>query len=366
MSMTLAAVLGGAAGAVALVGAVTIACVLWRMHHRRASRASEPNSSDPSLQVSQSIRPSLRGCSSYSFDAQGARCFTLEELGQAANYFNALNFIGAGKFGDVYKGLLNDMIVAIKRRPAAPVEYLSSIRHRNLVSLLGYCQDSGLQMLVYEYVPNGSISAHLYGASQTPSEKLEFKHRLSIAHGAAKGLAFLHSLSPPLLHTDFKTANLLVDENFAPKVADAGLRNFLSKIGGNGQKMTADDLFLDPGINEVELTEKSDVYSFGVFLLELVSGQAAAEFQFIGPHESIIKWVNKPPRWRGSPIHHRGVREFLRLAARCLSPPPGFGRPPMSVVVAELDRILEKERSLTTFMGEATPSVTLGSELFTS
>ncbi|CAA7405159.1 unnamed protein product [Spirodela intermedia] len=384
MSMTLAAVLGGAAGAVALVGAVTIACVLWRMHHRRASRASEPNSSDPSLQVSQSIRPSLRGCSSYSFDAQGARCFTLEELGQAANYFNALNFIGAGKFGDVYKGLLNDMIVAIKRRPAAPsqefiqeVEYLSSIRHRNLVSLLGYCQDSGLQMLVYEYVPNGSISAHLYGASQTPSEKLEFKHRLSIAHGAAKGLAFLHSLSPPLLHTDFKTANLLVDENFAPKVADAGLRNFLSKIGGNGQKMTADDLFLDPGINEVqELTEKSDVYSFGVFLLELVSGQAAAEFQFIGPHESIIKWAQSYHDLKDisdlvdAKIEGRftteGVREFLRLAARCLSPPPGFGRPPMSVVVAELDRILEKERSLTTFMGEATPSVTLGSELFTS
>lgn len=172
----------------------------------------------------QSVRPSLRGCSSYSFAAQGARCFTLEELGQAANYFNALNFIGAGKFGDVYKGLLNDTIVAIKRRPAAPsqefiqevtihahqwdefhvgfilwsiqtwlmrllamicrhhliwsrrwgssmrnplfmmqVEYLSSVRHRNLVSLLGYCQENGLQMLVYEYVPNGSISTHLYG-----------------------------------------------------------------------------------------------------------------------------------------------------------------------------------------------------------
>ncbi|RLN13274.1 hypothetical protein C2845_PM09G15780 [Panicum miliaceum] len=96
--------------------------------------------------------------------------------------------------GEVYKGLLQDgTIVAVKRRHSPPsqefvqeVNYLSSLQHRNLVKLLGYCQENGMQMLVYEYIPNGSVSTHLHGNSHTPGVRLEFKHRLSIAHGTAK------------------------------------------------------------------------------------------------------------------------------------------------------------------------------------
>uniref|UniRef100_A0A1D1Y2H7 non-specific serine/threonine protein kinase n=1 Tax=Anthurium amnicola TaxID=1678845 RepID=A0A1D1Y2H7_9ARAE len=301
MSKALAALLGGAAAVVALVGLVIVYICFRMLHDRSVSRTSETNSSDPSLQLGQNIGPSFGSRTSYPYDFQGATCFMLEELDQATKNFSEINLIGVGQFGEVYKGLLPDMLVAIKRRQAAPsqefiqvVQNLSCISHRNLVNLLGYCQESDLQMLIYEYITNGSISSHLYGVSHTSNEKLEFKHRLSIACGAAKGLAHLHSLNPPLIHMDFRTSNVLVDENFAPKVADAGLRNLLHRKDGAGPSfpMTADDLFLDPGVNVSQgFTEKSDVYSFGVFLLELIGGQEATQFQFMGSNQSIIEWV---------------------------------------------------------------------------
>ncbi|CAK9166179.1 unnamed protein product [Ilex paraguariensis] len=226
----------------------------------------------------------------------------MEELSLATKNFSDRSLIGEGKFGEVYKGLLHDgMLVAIKKRPGAPtrefieeVRYLSSIQHRNLVSLLGYCQESDQQILVYEYIPNGSVSIHLYGSGQVSQEKLEFKHRLSIALGAAKGLAHLHSISPRLLHKDFKTANVLVDENFIAKVADAGLRNFLGRgdIAGPSSQVTDDEIFLAPEVKEFRrFSEKSDIYSFGVFLLELVSGQEAMKLLSSDINQNLVEWV---------------------------------------------------------------------------
>ncbi|KAL8544250.1 hypothetical protein ACS0TY_004692 [Phlomoides rotata] len=248
MSKNLAAILGGAAGGVALVGILVF--VIWYcvFRGRNASRTSDTGSSDPSIQVG-------RG-GGIEFTVRDARIFALDELLSATKSFSDKNLIGQGKFGEVYKGLLHDgMIVAIKKRFGPPtqefvdeVRYLSSIQHRNLVTLIGYCQESDQQILVYEHIPNGSVSLHLYGAGQVSKEKLEFKHRLAIALGAAKGLAYLHSLSPRLIHKDFKTANVLVDENFIAKVADAGLRNFLGRfdIAGSSSQVSADEIFLAP------------------------------------------------------------------------------------------------------------------------
>ncbi|KAL9331137.1 hypothetical protein ACSQ67_000747 [Phaseolus vulgaris] len=184
MSSTLAAIFGGAAGAVALVG---IAILIWfcLSRQRNVSRTSETGSSDPS-QVGRHGAIEL---------PRDTRRFEMEELSLATKSFSEKNLIGEGKFGEVYKGLLQDgMLVAIKKRRGLAsqefvdeVRYLSAIHHRNLVSLLGYCQENSLQFLIYEYVPNGSVSSHLYGAGQQSREKLEFKHRLSIAQGAAKG-----------------------------------------------------------------------------------------------------------------------------------------------------------------------------------
>uniref|UniRef100_A0A6V7QTU0 non-specific serine/threonine protein kinase n=1 Tax=Ananas comosus var. bracteatus TaxID=296719 RepID=A0A6V7QTU0_ANACO len=380
MSTSLAAALGGAAGGVALVGIAAILIWYCLFRRRNSSRTSESNSSEPSLQVEGGSELALRGGVPYPLELQGARCLTLQELNAATKNFSSINLIGFGMFGEVYKGLLQDgMIVAIKRRSSIPsqqfiqeVHHLSSIRHRNLVSLLGYCQENDLQMLVYEYIPNGSVSAHLYGASQVSSGKLEFKHRLSIAHGTAKGLSHLHSLNPPMVHMNFKTANVLVDEDFIPKVADAGLRSLLDRVDGAGpsSRTATDDPFLDPEVKDSGIFSKeSDVYSFGVFLLELVSGRE------VRSDRSIIEWAQNyqesstfsafVDQRMGSSFTSEGMREFLRLITWCVNP-LSERRPPMNYVEMEIDRIREKEMSLTTIMGEGTTTVTLGSQLFTT
>lgn len=195
MSVILAAALGGVAGALLLLGTLVFFIRYCLLSQRTSSRTSESNSSGPSVEAGQNLELSVQESTSYLPGLRGFRCFGLEELNLATKNFNDINLIGHGIFGEAYKGMLQDgMIVAIKRRTAAPiqdfieeVQYLSSIQHRNLVSLLGYCQESGLQMLIYEYLPNGSVSAHLYGASQVSANRLEFKNRLSIAYGAAKG-----------------------------------------------------------------------------------------------------------------------------------------------------------------------------------
>ncbi|MBA0831519.1 hypothetical protein Goarm_015984 [Gossypium armourianum] len=380
MSTNLAAILGGAAGAVALVGIVGLLIWFCLFHKRGVSRTSETGSSDPSVQGRHiGVQLSLRE----------ARRFELRELSLATKNFSDRNLIGEGKFGEVYKGLLQDgMLVAIKKRAGAPSQefidevkatclaFIALIMHRNLVTLLGYCQENNQQFLVYEYIPNGSVSIHLYGVGQVSAQKIEFKHRLSIALGAAKGLAHLHSLSPRLVHKDFKTANVLVDENFIAKVADAGLRNFLGRIdvAGPSSQVTADEIFLAPEVREFRrFSEKSDVYSFGVFLLELVSGREASELPSSNSTENLVEWVQNSHDYSnissiidsrlGSSFTAEGMEEFIRLTVRCLEP-SSERRPTMSYVVAELDRILDKEMSLTTVMGEGSPTVTLGSQLF--
>ncbi|CAI8613512.1 unnamed protein product [Vicia faba] len=377
MSSSLAAIIGGAAGAAALVGISII--LLWFCLFRQTSvsRTSETGSSDPS-QVGRHGGIELQ--------MRDTRHFAMEELSHATKNFTDKNLIGEGKFGEVYKGLLQDgMLVAIKKRRGVisqefvdEVRYLSSIQHRNLVTLIGYCQENNLQFLIYEYVPNGSVSSHLYGASQQPRERLEFKHRLSIAQGAAKGLAHLHSLSPRLVHKNFKTSNVLVDENFISKVADAGLRNFLGRVEivGSSSQVASDEIFLAPEVREFrQFSEKSDVYSFGVFLLELLSGKEATESPSINTSQNLVESVlsNQDSSTMSAIIDQRmesrftaeGMENYILLLIRCLDP-SSERRPSMSYVEMELDRILEKEMNLTTMMGEGTPTVTLGSQLFKS
>uniref|UniRef100_A0A7N0UQ42 non-specific serine/threonine protein kinase n=2 Tax=Kalanchoe fedtschenkoi TaxID=63787 RepID=A0A7N0UQ42_KALFE len=376
MSRTLAVILGGAAGALALVTIVILLVWLCVSRSRSISRTSETGSSDPSSQVVRNVGIEL--------SLRDARRFQMEELYMATKNFSDKNLIGVGKFGEVYKGLLQDgMLVAIKKRPGAPtqefvneVRYLSSIQHRNIVILLGYCQENDQQLLVYEYIPNGSVSNHIYGSSQESSEKLEFKHRLSIALGAAKGLAHLHSLSPRLIHKNFKTANVLVDENFIAKVADAGLRNFLGRsteIAGPSSGMAADEIFMAPEVKEFRrYSDKGDVYSYGVFLLELVTGREASGLA-LGSDQNWVEWVqNRSNLSDVSTIVDLRLRsnftaevmvEFVQLIIRCVDP-SSERRPSMSYVEMELNRIYDKEVSLTIVMGEKTPTVTLGSQLF--
>ncbi|XP_031377021.1 probable leucine-rich repeat receptor-like protein kinase At5g49770 isoform X2 [Punica granatum] len=381
MSGSVVAIAGGVAGALLIAAALISLMWFCRSKHPR-NRNSETGSSDPSALAEWN----RGGPSGSTARISGPRQFSLEELEQATKQFDDSNLIGYGSFGSVYKGLLRDgTVVAIKRRPGTPrlefiaeVSYLLEIRHRTLVTLLGYCIESGFQMLVFEYLPNGSISNHLYYAvltetGQDPPIKLEFKRRISIALDAATGLYHLHSLKPPLLHRSFKTSNVLVDENFIAKVSDAGLSRLLERIEEAGpSSQTSATAFQDPeaGVSGI-FSEMSDVYSFGVFLLELVTGVPAPDAESLGPHRNLMQWVesrqksnNLVDRRLLGTFTSEGIRDFIRLALLCIVL-PGIKRPKMDMIVLELERIREKEMALTTFMGEGTAIITPGSELFT-
>ncbi|EPS71437.1 hypothetical protein M569_03323 [Genlisea aurea] len=297
-----------------------------------------------------------------------ARRFKMEELEQSTRHFDESNLIGYGTFGLVFKGFLSDgTIVAIKRRNGPPqrefseeVAYLSRIRHRNLVTLIGYCQDRGSLMLVFEYLPNGSIRSHLHDSKT----KLEFKQRLSISIGAAKGLSHLHGLQPPVVHGNFQTGNVLVDENFIAKVADTGVSKLIAKIDGSSSSPSSShDVFRDPelGPHEAASHESNDVYSFGVFLLELVSGREVKDEVPI----HILHQVRRSDLVGGSSFTEEGMRWVMGLIQKC-TVFPGSERPRMENVAMELEEILESEITRTTVMGEGTTTVTLGSQLFTN
>lgn len=393
MTLPTPVVAGVAAGAAALLLAAALAVAWWWLvivrRRRRRDRSSDTGSS------SEAPPPTLAewgrcGRTSSAPEFHGARQFSLEELAHATNGFAEANLVGAGAFGLVYKGLLLDgTVVAIKRRAGAPrqdfaneIRRLSEIWHRNVVTLIGFCQEGGLQMLVFEYLPNASVSGHLYDTGKETMTRLEFKQRLSIAIGAAKGLSHLHSLAPPLIHRDFKTSNVLVDENFIAKVSDAGIHRLLRGPDGGAVAAPASrGVFQDPEVHssaqaqaQLSETESSDVYSFGVFLLELVTGREAAGLMPPGSSkDSLAQWMEArfasnelvDPRLGGS-FTSEGMAEVVGLASSCLSP-SARRRPRMRLVAAELDRILEKEMALTTVMGDGgTAIVTLGSQLFTS
>ncbi|XP_073313952.1 receptor-like protein kinase ANXUR2 isoform X1 [Primulina huaijiensis] len=382
MAGSFAAIVGAVGGALAVLA--TVILLLWirmKQYGKFSNKNSETGSSDPSAVVE-----TKRGGSS-PFSAPsitGIRQFRMEELEQATRNFSETNLIGCGTFGLVFKGLLSDgTVVAVKKRMGEPrqefveeVAYLSTICHRNLVVLLGYCQERGYQMLVSEYLPNGSMCSHLYDTGKSSTTKLEFKPRLSVAIGAAKaGLCHLHGLNPTFVHGNFKTGNVLVDENFIAKVADAGMSKILEKIEDGASSVSSSlNAFKDPEMEQLEvLYETSDVYSFGVFLLELVSGKEATTYEeAFGSNHSLIQLVENhlrsndlvDPRLVGG-FTAEGMRDLLWLMIKCMSF-PGKSRPRMENVVVEIDRILETEIERTMVMGEGTATVALGSHLFTS
>ncbi|XP_021830505.1 probable leucine-rich repeat receptor-like protein kinase At5g49770 isoform X3 [Prunus avium] len=279
-----AALIGGVAAALLVVIIVVIVYICLMRVKRFIRRTSETESSVPSPPVEwerRNMSPYAVALSVY--NTQNLRQLTILELEQATCNFNEINIIGQCRFGLVYKGLLQDgSIVAIKRRLHAPTQYffhevkrIAHVNHVHILRLIGYCQDASQQLLVYEYFPNGNVGNHLYDAEGLPIGKLGIRQRLSIALGAAKGLAHLHNLVPPLLHMYFRTSNVLLDENFTAKVSDYGLTKLLVKGHHAGSSSTI-DYFLDPELDlSKKFSEKSDVYSFGVFLLELISGREA-------------------------------------------------------------------------------------------
>lgn len=208
-----------------------------------------------------------------------------ETLERATDYFNNANKLGQGGSGSVYKGVLpNGQAVAVKRlffnttqwvdHFFNEVNLISGIQHKNLVQLLG-CSITGPEsLLVYEYVPNGSLHDHIFVKKNV--QPLSWEDRYKIILGTAEGLAFLHEESKlRIIHRDIKLSNILVDESFTPKIADFGLARLFPEDKTHISTAIAGTLgYMAPEyVVRGKLTEKADVYSFGVLVIEVICGK---------------------------------------------------------------------------------------------
>ncbi|XP_031474741.1 cysteine-rich receptor-like protein kinase 19 [Nymphaea colorata] len=216
--------------------------------------------------------------------------YSLKALQAATNNFSEENKLGRGGFGPVYKGCLNGRLVAVKRLSERSgqglkefmneVVLIAKLQHKNLVRLLGYCIDRGEKMLIYEFMPNGSLDAFFYDPQKR--ESLDWEKRFNIIVGSARGILYLHQDSRlNIIHRDLKAGNVLLDEQMIAKISDFGMARIFSgdkdprstNIIVGTQGYMAPEYAIDG-----QFSIKSDVYSFGVLLLEIVSGQAYSGF----------------------------------------------------------------------------------------
>ncbi|KAM0884136.1 hypothetical protein ACQ4PT_031178 [Festuca glaucescens] len=194
------------------------------------------------------------------------------------------NIIGKGGFGEVYKGLIDGVWVAVKKpisgnqmesnQFANEVIIQSKVIHKNIVRLIGCCLEVDTPMLVYEFISQGSMDDILHGEEKKP---LGLDARINIAAASAHGLAYMHSqANTVILHGDVKPANILLDDNFMPKISDFGISRLIARDNEHTALVIGDMTYMDPVYMQSGLlTEKSDVYSFGVVILELISRKKA-------------------------------------------------------------------------------------------
>ncbi|KAJ7980224.1 Kinase family protein [Quillaja saponaria] len=273
-----------------------------------------------------------------------AQTFTFRELASATRNFRPECLLGEGGFGRVYKGRLEStgQVVAVKqldrnglqgnREFLVEVLMLSLLHHPNLVNLIGYCADGDQRLLVYEFMPLGSLEDHLHDLPPD-KEPLDWNTRMKIAAGAAKGLEYLHDKAdPPVIYRDLKSSNILLDEGYHPKLSDFGL----AKLGPVGDKTHVSTRVMGTyGYCAPEyamtgqLTLKSDVYSFGVVFLELITGRKAIDNTRVPGEHNLVAWARplfkdrrKFPKMADPLLQGRypmrGLYQALAVAAMCL------------------------------------------------
>lgn len=276
---------------VSFAAALAIATVIL-IRYRRKKAAKEAQAARLAKERGDILRSNSGG--------KSARIFSSKEMKKATNGFSPDRVLGSGGFGEVYKGVLEDgTAIAVKAAKVGntkstdqvlnEVRILSLVNHRNLVRLLGCCVEADQPLMIYEYIPNGTLYHHLH-----KNGFLDWSTRLNIAFQTAEGLAYLHSSAyTPIYHRDVKSSNILLDDKLNARVADFGLSRLaetdLTHISTCAQGTLG---YLDPEYyRSYQLTDKSDVYSFGIVLLELVTSQKAIDFSRGPDHVNLAVYV---------------------------------------------------------------------------
>ncbi|XP_068635699.1 receptor-like cytoplasmic kinase 176 isoform X2 [Aristolochia californica] len=332
--------------------------------------------SSSSSKVSSASAPPTPRSEGEILNSSNLKSFSFNELKNATRNFRPDSVLGEGGFGSVFKGWIDEhsfaatkpgtgMVIAVKKLNQegyqghkewlAEVNYLGQLYHPNLVKLIGYCLEDDHRLLVYEFMPRGSLEHHLFRRGSY-FQPLSWNLRMKVALGAAKGVAFLHSSEIKVIYRDFKTSNVLLDSNYNAKLSDFGL----AKDGPTGDKSHVSTRVMGTyGYAAPEylatghLTSKSDVYSFGVVLLEMLTGRRAVDKNRPSGEHNLVEWA-KPylthkrrvfrildSRLEGQ-YSQVGAQKAALLALQCLSTESKF-RPTMDDVVKTLEQMQESK-----------------------
>jgi serine/threonine protein kinase len=298
--------------------------------------------------------------SSHETNVENTKLFNSKDLEKATDRFNVNRILGQGGQGTVYKGMLVDgRIVAVKKSRVIDegkleefineVVILSQINHRNVVKLIGCCLETEVPLLVYEYVPNGTLFQYIH--HQTEEFSLTWDMRLRIATEVARALFYLHSAaSSPIYHRDIKSTNILLDDKYRAKVADFGTSRSVTIDQTHLTTLVHGTFgYLDPEyFQSSQFIEKSDVYSFGVVLAELLTGKKAISSTSTQESKSLATYFIESVEENNlfdildSQVLKEGKKEDIivvaNLTKRCLYL-NGKKRPTMKEVAMELEAV---------------------------
>ncbi|KAI7744222.1 hypothetical protein M8C21_021864, partial [Ambrosia artemisiifolia] len=296
------------------------------------------------------------------------RSYTIASLQQYTNSFSQDNYIGRGMLGSVYRAQLpNGKLLAVKKLDKKVISQqkeedfiefvtnLDKIRHVNVVELMGYCSEHGQRLLIYEYCSSGNLHDALH-SNDGYKKNFSWNTRIQIALGAARALVYLHDFcEPPIIHRNFKSANVLLDENLSVRVSDCGLAPLISR--GSVSQLSGQLLSTyGYGAPESDLetyTSMTDVYSLGVVMLELLTGRMSYDSTRHRGEQLLVRWAVPQlydidslsrivdPSLNGEyPV--KSLSNFADIISRCVQVEPEF-RPPMSEVVQDLIQMIKRE-----------------------
>ncbi|KAK2971419.1 hypothetical protein RJ640_025369 [Escallonia rubra] len=293
----------------------------------------------------------------------------IEVLREVTNNFSEDNILGKGGFGVVYKGQLHDGTqIAVKRMESAlvntkglnefkaEIEVLTKVRHRHLVALHGFCVNGNERLLVYEYMPQGTVGQHLFYCSEMGFTPLTWKQRVTIALDVARGVEYLHSLAQQsFIHRDLKPSNILLGDDMRAKVSDFGLvKNAPDGNYSVETRLAGTFGYLAPEYASTgRVTTKVDVFAFGVVLMEIITGRKALDETLPDDKSHLVAWFRRvvinrdsirnslDPSLNPDEETFESIYKVTELAGHCTAREP-YQRPDMGHAVNVLSPLVEQ------------------------